>query len=101
MFGFRSREGAAPRAPLWVGERVDSLRRSTAGLWAALRAHDRALDDLANRLGNLERRDRAEAQRERRASQAAPVPVPVPAVPLQSNNGLTQEQVAALRGDGF
>jgi len=101
MFGFRSREGAAPRAPLWVGERVDGLRRSTAGLWAALRAHDRALDDLANRIGNLERRDRAEAQRERRASQAAPVPVQVPPMPMNMGDGLTQEQVAALRGEGF
>jgi len=100
MFGFRTSSGAAPKAPRWVGERVDSLRRSVAASWAAHRSHDSDILDLQNRIGVLERRDRAEAQRERRTAQAAPAPMPVPGLPLTPVNGsssLTPEQTAALR----
>jgi len=79
---------------------VDSLRRSMAASWAALRRHDSRLEELDNRIGTLERRDRAENQRERRAVQAAAAPVQVPIPVPQATNGLeglSREQVAALR----
>jgi hypothetical protein len=100
MFGFRSSSGGSPVAPRWVGERVDSLRRSVAASWAAHRSHDSDILDLQNRIGVLERRDRAEAQRERRTAQAAPTPVQTPVLPTAPVNGvagLNPEQAAALR----
>jgi len=100
MFGFRSSSRGDPKAPRWVGERVDSLRRSANATWSALRTHDGVLAELENRISSLERRDRAEAQRERRATQAATQPAlpPVAAPSLPGSNGeLSPEQVAAMR----
>jgi len=103
MFWLRSRSRGDLKAPRWVGERIDSLRRSVNSSWSALRAHDSALKELENRIGTLERRDRAEAQRDRRASQGAASQSAPPAIPPlnlggNTDHGYTPEQMATIKG---